>query len=73
MKTLPTFGKDTFITEDGHYLVRPLEDGDWLGYCVVNAVTDRVEVRVLEGDLDALTEAKRIATAFAKNSLGVAE
>lgn len=70
MKTLPTFGKDTFITEDGHYLVRPFEDG---GYCVVNAVTDRVEVRVLEGDLDALTEAKRIATAFARNSLGGVE
>lgn len=36
MKMLPTLGKDSSITENGHFLVRP-SDG---GYVVVNTVTD---------------------------------
>ena len=39
MKMLPALGKDSSVTENGHYLVRP--NGD--RYEVVDTVTDEVD------------------------------
>lgn len=40
MKMLPALGKDSSVTENGHFLVRPTKVGNWKGYEVVDTITD---------------------------------